>query len=140
MAPSGVFFLPAELRAEALDSRLGAPAGKGDGSVEVDVRAGAFRRPSGSFLRFARRRTDPVAVSRGTVRRIFQKHSPGTSCVTLSLSTPMLHFVGTSRSLSSASAGISVLPEFRPNKDLNLLRWRLGCSPFCNSKVAAMPT
>lgn len=68
-------------------------------------------------------------------------NSPGTSCVSLSLSTPILHFVGTSpRSSSKASAGISVLPEFRPKKERNLLRWRLDCSPFCDSNVDAMPT
>ena len=68
-------------------------------------------------------------------------NSPGTSCVSLSLSTPMLHFVGTSpRSSSKAPAGISVLPEFRPKKERNLLRCRLVCSPFCDSKVDAMPT
>ena len=67
--------------------------------------------------------------------------SPGTSCVSLSLSTPILHFVGTSpRSSSKTSAGISVLPEFRPKKDRNLLRLCLVCSLFCDSNVDAMPT
>ena len=70
-----------------------------------------------------------------------RRNSPGTSCVSLSLSTPMLHFVGKSPRCSlKASAGISVLPEFRPKKERNLLRWRLVCSPFCDSNVDAMPT
>jgi hypothetical protein len=42
--------------------------GKGEGSEEPEVRAGALRRPRGSLRRFARRRTEPVAgaVSRGS--------------------------------------------------------------------------
>lgn len=81
-----------------------------------------------------------VAVSLGTCGSCIQEHPPGTSCVTLSLSTPMLHLVGTSRSPSSASAGISVLPEFLPKKDLTLLRRAMDGPPFWDSKVDAMPT
>lgn len=42
-----------------LERRAGDGDGYGDGIDEREVRAGAFRRPRGSFLRFARRRTEP---------------------------------------------------------------------------------
>lgn len=65
MVPSLVFFFDA-ISETVLLTCLRDGAGDGDGycegSEECEVRAGAFRRPSGSFRRLARRRTEPIVV------------------------------------------------------------------------------
>lgn len=61
--PSLVFFFDAVSEWVLLTClRDGAGDGDGycEGREECEVRAGAFRKPSGSFRRLARRRTEPI--------------------------------------------------------------------------------
>ena len=65
MVPSLVFFFDA-ISDTALLTCLRDGVGDGDGYCEgreeCEVRAGAFRKPRGSFRRLARRRTEPIVV------------------------------------------------------------------------------
>lgn len=64
--PSLVFFFDATSEMVLLTC-LRDGAGDGDwyceGREECEVRAGAFRKPRGSFRRLARRRTEPIVIS-----------------------------------------------------------------------------
>jgi hypothetical protein len=56
MTPSAVFFVVSTTCRDELRDIGG---GKGEGSDECEVLAGAWRSPRGSFLRLASNRTDP---------------------------------------------------------------------------------
>ena len=63
------------------------------GREDAEVLAGAFRRPRGSFRAPVRRRTEPrksVSCDQSPIETFL----PGTSWVSGSFNTPMLHFVG----------------------------------------------
>jgi hypothetical protein len=84
--PSLVFFLDAMSECvRRIGLRAGDGDGYGEGREDPEVRAGAFRKPSGSFRRLARRRTEPVVVisifhgKAGDVRSKETGYAPGTS-------------------------------------------------------------
>lgn len=123
--PSGVFFFSS---IERRDSRLVDGGlelgGKGEGSEEAEVLAGAMRKPRGSLrLVFDMRRTEPKDAAQVSMWKELPKHFevscvklesrtsdvdvppkacghrsrihvPGTSSVSLSFKTPKLHFSG----------------------------------------------
>lgn len=71
---------------------------------------------------------------RGVVK---QDYTPGTSWVSLSLRTPILHFVGTSPLSSSAWSGCdSGVPALRPKSERH--RERGGFSPSWESREDSM--
>lgn len=125
MVPSGVIFFSSIKRRDSrlVDGGLEL-GGKGEGSEEAEVRAGAIRKPRGSLrLVFDMRRTEPkdaaqVSYVERTPKHFTvscvklasrtndmdvppracdhrsRTHVPGTSSVSLSFKTPKLHFSG----------------------------------------------
>jgi len=69
----------------------------GDGRDDVEVLAGVCRIPRGSLRSWAleRRRIEPERIGQSYGYRISScQNAPGTSSVSVSLSTPILHFSG----------------------------------------------